>query len=399
MELAAILWGGAVALLSLYCLAANRTMQSILLRHFEKVPDPVDFTLLSDGVFPRSWTAAEVKADIPRHRAPGIRIGFAISLDWLGREPLSLETDLGGGRNRRTIDFSAAYRGRYQSREAHITVRDLLGLTSCSVRMPLAERLQVFPSVRPEQLARASSLEGGQEQKKHRRKRRSEELLEVRKYFPGDDIRRVHWKVFAHTSELFLRIGEETPPPESRLLVILDAAPCPAIPARTRADYLDGLVERCGATVLELLGRGFQVFFAACDSGKPREITLEKDRELLGVLAGVWWSERYALELPHRYPHKVLLFSSPGSDNLPRLAGELEKRGWDVQLFFHDLIACEKKRGPRGIRRLLLRPVEERHDPVQGIGAEELQAFREAMSREIGRWSRRGKWKVAVETI
>lgn len=399
MELAALLWGSALTLLALYCLGAGRITLWILRCYFAKVPDPVDFTLPADGVFPQSSTRAEVKADIPRRSAPGMKIGFEISLDWLGRESMRLKTDFVGGRNRKTIEFSPRYRGSYLGREAHITVRDLLGFTRSSVPIPLTERLRVYPSVQPEQDRRPPSQEGGEEEKKRRRRRRSQELLEIRKYFPGDDIRKVHWKVFAHTSELFLRIGEETPPPESRFLVILDAAPSPAVPKQVEADYLDGLVERCAATVLELVGRGFQVFFATSEAGAPREITLEKNRELLGFLAGLWWSDRYALELPGQRYRQVLLYSSPGSGNLSRLLSELETRGWNVQLFLHDLSAPEEKVAGRGLRYLVLRPPVEELRSSGLIDPEELQAFREVLNQEVSRWSRRGKRKVFVETI
>ncbi len=399
MELAAILWGSAFTLLAAYCLAASRITLWMLRRYFGKVPDPIDFTLPAGDVFPGSPTRAEVKADIPRRAAPGMKIGFEISLDWLGRESLLLQTDLVGGRNRKTIDFFPPYRGSYRSREAHISVRDLLGFTRSSVPIPLSERLRVYPSVRPEQSRRPSSQEGGEEEKKKRRRKRSEELLEIRKYFPGDDIRKVHWKVFAHTSELFLRIGEETPPPESRFLVILDAAPSSAVPKQVEADYLDGLVERCAAAVLELVGRGFQVFFATSMSGAPREITLEKNRELLGFLAGLWWSHRYAPELPGQRYRQVLLYSSPGSGNLSRLLNDLETRGWSVQLFLHDLSAPEEKTARRGLRHLVLRPPVEELRPRGLIGPLELRAFREVLNQEVGRWTRGGKRKVFVETI
>ena len=79
MELAALLWGSALTLLALYCLGAGRITLWILRCYFAKVPDPVDFTLPADGVFPQSSTRAEVKADIPRRSAPGMKIGFEIS--------------------------------------------------------------------------------------------------------------------------------------------------------------------------------------------------------------------------------------------------------------------------------------------------------------------------------
>jgi len=158
-------------------------------------------------------------------------------------------------------------------------------------------------------------------------------------------------------------------------------------------------VERCAATVLELVGRGFQVFFAASESGAPREITIEKNRELLGLLAGQWWSDRYALELPGQRYRQVLLYSSPGSGNLSRLLRELETRGWNVQLFLHDLSVPEEKAARRRLRYLVLcPPVEELRSPKL-IGPEELRTFREVLNQEVGRWTRRGKRKVFVETI
>jgi uncharacterized protein (DUF58 family) len=394
MELAAILWGSAFTLLAVYSLLANRIMQLVLRRFFEKTPDPVDFTLSATGVFPRSSATAELNAELPRFRAPGVRTRFEILLHWPGRDPLRLSSDLRGGGNRRVFEFSPSYRGCYQSREGHIVISDLLGFTRFPVALDLEEKLRVFPEVQPQAARRLPSLEGGQEENRSRWPRRSQELLEVRKYFPGDDIRKVHWKVFAHTSELFLRIGEETPPPESRFLVILDSAPTEAVPARIEADYLDALVENCAATVLEVLARGYQVFFALCDSPLLKQVSLEKKLQLLGELAGVFWSDRYALELPPQRLYQILLFSSPGSGNLPRIFGDLQKRGGGVKLFFPDLPVSEGEPRRSWIRKLVLRPAAGQSSAVPLIGSAELQNFRDTLDQEIVRWSRKGNWKV-----
>ena len=100
--------------------------------------------------------------------------------------------------------------------------------------IPRRDTLTVYPAVRP-----ARELLGLVEQTDEaavdsRTRRRSEELLEARKYYPGDDVRRLNWKVFAHLDELFLRIGEEVPPPESRILFVLDTTANPLRPARGR---------------------------------------------------------------------------------------------------------------------------------------------------------------------
>ena len=394
MELSAILWGSAFTLLGLYSLLANRIMQALLRHFFERAPDPVDFTLSASGVFPRSPATAELTAEIPRHRAPGFKIRFEILLHWQGREPLRLSTDLRGGRNRHMFEFTPAYRGCYQSREVRIVVSDLLGFTRFPIELSLAEQLRVYPAVQPEAAKKPRSFEGGREENRGRRQRRSQELLEVRKYFPGDDIRKVHWKVYAHTSQLFLRIGEETPPPESRFLVILDSAPTTAVAQRIQADYLDVLVEVCAATILDVLARGYQVFFATCDSLQPRQLALEKKMQLLAELAGVRWNDRYALELPRRLPQRIILFSSPGSTNLARMFSDLQKRAAEVRLFFPDLPVPVEQPQRSWMRKLVLRPAGEQGATVVQLAREEIQNYQTALDRDAAQWNRNGRWKV-----
>jgi hypothetical protein len=297
------------------------------------------------------------------------------------------------------FELRPSFRGCYQSREVQIVLGDLLGFTRFPLALALQEKLHVFPAVEPDMVRRPPRLEGGLEVQKRRRRRRSEELLEVRKYFPGDDIRKVNWNIFAHTSELFLRIGEETPPPESRFLVILDTGPTGAVPPRTEADYLDVLVEICAETVLELMNRGYQVFFTRCDSPQLRRLTREKKLDLLGELAGIWWSDRYALELPRQSLYQVLVFSSPGSGNLPRIFEALRKRGGEVRLFFPHLPVSEEPPRPGLIRNLFLRPETGHAGPALPPDDGELDIYRSKVDQEAARWRRRGKWKVVVETI
>jgi uncharacterized protein (DUF58 family) len=399
MELAAILWGSSFCLLAVYSLLANRLTQATLRRFFEKAPDPVDFTLSATGVFPRRPATAQLNAELPRLRAPGVKIRFEILLHWPGRKPLRLSKDLRAGRNHHVFEFFPPYRGCYQSREIHIVIGDLLGFTRLPLTLALAEKLRVYPAVQLEAARRPPSLEGGQEENRGSRRKRSEELLEVRKYFPGDDVRKVHWKVYAHTSQLFLRIGEEIPPPESRFLVILDSAPTPVVPGRIEADYLDALVQALAATVLEVLARGYRVYFTLCDSPQLKQFTLEKKLRLLADLAGVWWNDRYALELPLHHPYQILLFSSPGSANLPRIMNDLQKRGGEVKLFFPDPPAPFEQPHRNWFRKLVLRPPADQSRRLAVLGSGELHSYQITLEREIARWSRRGNWKVGVETI
>ncbi len=44
--------------------------------------------------------------------------------------------------------------------------------------------------------------------------KRNDELYDVRPYTPGDDTRKINWKLFAHTEELSIKQGDFVPPPQ-----------------------------------------------------------------------------------------------------------------------------------------------------------------------------------------
>ncbi|MGI5066793.1 DUF58 domain-containing protein [Treponema putidum] len=52
--------------------------------------------------------------------------------------------------------------------------------------------------------------------------RRTDELYDTRPYFPGDDIRKINWKLYAHTQELSIKQGDYIPPPRSFFTVYVE---------------------------------------------------------------------------------------------------------------------------------------------------------------------------------
>jgi uncharacterized protein (DUF58 family) len=172
-------------------------------------------------------------------------------------------------------------------------------------------------------------------------------------------MRKLNWKVFAHLNELFLRIGEEAPPPESRFLFILDATANPSVPARTAADYLDGLVEACASAMSVTLAQGAEVLFIPSGSGRCRSFTQESRTDLMAVLADLWWSEpEWKLELPARSRMHAVVFSTPGSPSLERITAELKNRGWKTSFFIRDIPLAARGRKPLTLKGLLLVPRE-----------------------------------------
>jgi hypothetical protein len=51
---------------------------------------------------------------------------------------------------------------------------------------------------------------------------RTGEPFDVRHYVPGDDLRRLHWPLYAHSDNLFVRTPEPEPPPLGHQFIVLD---------------------------------------------------------------------------------------------------------------------------------------------------------------------------------
>lgn len=136
--------------------------------------------------------------------------------------------------------------------------------------------------------------------------RRSDDLYESRPFVPGDDQRKIHWGLYAHTGELFLREGELLPPPadEYVLAFVTNMGERPASRDRARAranraniddikrDF-DALVDRAATLALALVRQGKTVTIpTATARGSYEQIrvgrdTPDADGRLLSALARV----------------------------------------------------------------------------------------------------------------
>jgi hypothetical protein len=232
-----------------------------------------------------------------------------------------------------------------------------------------------------------------------RRRRRSEELLEARKYYPGDDVRRLNWKVFAHLNELFLRTGEEVPPPEARLLFVLDSTANRLVPRAGAADYLDALVSSCISVMDGLLDAQRETMLSV--PGRRECVSFGSRAALLTYAAGVSWTgEPWAPDLPARPVH-VAVFSSPGSPGLSHIMTRIRSAGWSASLFIKSLEPGPPRR-PRGVVDYLLLPRDgeaERRGPATRDGRvsrAEQRALADAAAGDLSLYAG-GKVKHAVE--
>jgi len=58
---------------------------------------------------------------------------------------------------------------------------------------------------------------------------RTDNLIDHRPYVPGDDPRRINWKLYGHGGGLFVREGEREPPPHSNIIIMVDCEYDPSL--------------------------------------------------------------------------------------------------------------------------------------------------------------------------
>jgi uncharacterized protein (DUF58 family) len=156
--------------------------------------------------------------------------------------------------------FLIPERGAYYSNAGdadRLVLFDALGFFQLGLRVPVDTgcRLLAIPSLG--ELLPIQTRSGGTEQRNAPRFLRTDNLIDHRPYLPGDDPRRINWKLYGHIGDLFIREGEPEPPPHSQLLILVDTqvdSACYSEEAARRG--VDLLCESALAIVAEYIERG-----------------------------------------------------------------------------------------------------------------------------------------------
>ena len=125
----------------------------------------------------------------------------------------------------RDCSFPVKERGAYYGEFDRFRVYDAPGLFSLCLPVYRSKSPRLFAvPLQAEDIVPVPLKPGGSEERKEPHYRKSDEFMDHRPYVPGDDPRRINWKLYSHAplGELFVREGEPEPPPHSRLLILID---------------------------------------------------------------------------------------------------------------------------------------------------------------------------------
>lgn len=161
-----------------------------------------------------------------------------------------------------TFRFMAEKRGAYFSAYDELAVFDILGFFRFAFRLPTEDnaRLMVYPRI-AEEAPPLNARAGESRLKPEFSLRRTDNMIDHRPYVPGDDPRRINWKLYGHGGGLFVRDGERAPPPQSNMVILIDTEYDPLLYDMAAARQgIDVLCENALAAALSCEELGMEVF-------------------------------------------------------------------------------------------------------------------------------------------
>lgn len=371
-ELAVLFWGAAFGFSVALAAVGTGVTYGVVSRRLRGRSGPQSDGAALEPSRVREWGGARLHLEVPlpQRRVPGIRLYALARLEWNGRR-ISGTAFVPPGAEEVDVPLDTSRRGAYEVTHVGIVARDLLGFCERSVPLPCTGTLRVLPTAGDVMIGKLTGGAGGEIGVHSSLRRRTEELFETRRYVPGDDPRKINWNLFARWNELLVRVGEEVPPPRSRVLCYLYTG-APKVADEMRLEHAVSVFAGiCG----DLASRGVAVSYGFGGVEFRGALTETDDKEFLADLAEADWdsgslppsedSEGGSPRMP------VVLVTAAESDGADAARSRLKRGSRPVQMFEASFpYTGEGHGGPRAWwRRLLLAPPPPEHDAAAAGGS------------------------------
>lgn len=380
-----MIWGGSFLLLFSVLSILSFFHYLFLKKSFRK--NAPDFSLPSSCISGDNFSV-NLEVFIPL-LFPGFRCIWKTELQWIdGGRSLSSNCGLSRGSQIYDVFFENTHRGVYRGPSGTLMLEDLFGFTQFPLFTGAPVILHVYPGVQSDGFLKEKIITGGEAATAERNRIRSNELLEVRKYYPGDDARRINWKMFAASGQLFLRIGEEVPPPTGEVALVLNSF-SPSLGAfRGSSDLTDTLISSYITLIYSFVEKGCIVRVLAPRMRGFIEFDPQKPDPLFRILSEVTpWDK--LMKTPDR--DFLYVFSHPLSEFLSELA---VMASGEVKVFINALPEIHVN---SYFRKFLFR------DSIQkNLSLSEYFAYKQlgkAVDEDISNLKKSGRGKIRYEII
>ena len=286
-------------------------------------------------------------------RIPRLRYLLFIDVRVRWREPACESVRLVGDTGLAEERAVLADHGEIRSIERCIELRDVFGLSGLTLRKRLPAVIDVLPhrgallSLTP-----LSSLAGGDDMP-HPMGVAQGDRLELKRYAPGDPARFIHWKAYARTQKLMVRMPERALSRAYRVAAFLAAGPG------------DGASAAVARVSLEQGALGADFRFGADGSPAPRDSVEESlialRRSSLHRDDGARDLSAFVHEVEREGPSAWVFFVPPHAPGVEtRVAALLRERARPVRIVI-GVDGITPAAPPRLAERLALRALTERH--------------------------------------
>jgi uncharacterized protein (DUF58 family) len=236
------------------------------------------------------------------------------AVESVGGEPVTVEVPMLAAGETRAVEYPipTARRGVLPIGPLELRRHGLAGLAETRSMLGDTVEVRVVPRVLPVR-GLPTGVRRGQVGADERVERGGTDLVGLREYVPGDDLRRLHWATSARTGTLMVR--EDADPARPHLAVLLDDR----IASHPDADGFEDAVELAASLLATAVTAGHPARLLATSGAVDVEASGDTDH-VLAALADVGLREATGtLSVPLRDLDVVAVISGPGADRAPLL--------------------------------------------------------------------------------
>jgi hypothetical protein len=146
-----------------------------------------------------------------------------VNVSW--ERPIRVDVNLVSASRRTCEEVTAHERALATSVVRKFVVSDLLGLARCTVLRRAVQEVQITPACGAVQRMQIVPQSSSGDQLPHPDGKPDGDLIEMRRYSPGDPLKLVLWKVYARTGRMLVRMPERTISQSQKTLAYFVAGP------------------------------------------------------------------------------------------------------------------------------------------------------------------------------
>jgi len=203
-------------------------------------------------------------------------------------------------KNRFVFNYSFDKHGEFTVKNIKIANKDIFGFSHFFIKSEYSTIIKILPFFKEEIKLPIYMDKGGDLVIQKIIKENSTDFFENRKYFPGDDPRKINWKILAHTGELQIREVEKIPPKAGEISIVF----APYSSNLYEYEYISSLFL---STVYFLLENKFVVKILSPSSNNFIKIDSQNKNELDNILNNSYYTLSYDIKNLVSYP---IIFAS-----------------------------------------------------------------------------------------